>query len=93
MSDNFTENTPKLPSHYAYTVKEGKGNKAHFSKIGAAWPAKDNGLTIDIAAMPLDGKIHLRSREALERMREERAKQHVSPQDVQSLTRDHSNME
>ncbi len=72
MSDDFTENKPKLPSHIAYSVEEGTGDKNHWQKIGAAWPAKDGGLSLQLNALPIDGKIALRSREELERMRAER---------------------
>jgi hypothetical protein len=71
--DNFSEDAPKLPSHIAYNVEKGTDNKNHWQKIGAAWPTKDGGLSLQINAMPLNGKIALRSREALERMREERS--------------------
>lgn len=71
--DDFKEeNKPNLPSHYAYNVEKGTDDKNHWQKIGAAWPAKDGGLSLQLKTIPLDGKIALRSREALERMREER---------------------
>ncbi|GJL72002.1 MAG: hypothetical protein NMNS01_12010 [Nitrosomonas sp.] len=71
--DHLTdENKPNLPSHYAYNVEKGADDKNHWQKIGAAWPAKDGGLSLQLKTIPLDGKIALRSREALERMREER---------------------
>ncbi len=72
MSDNFDENKPKLPSHIAYSVEEGQGDKNHWQKIGAAWPAKDGGLSLQLNAIPINGRIALRSREELERMRAER---------------------
>lgn len=72
MSDNFNENKPKLPSHIAYSVETGNDDKNHWQKIGAAWPAKDGGLSLQLNALPIDGKIALRSREELERMRAER---------------------
>ena len=75
MSDNFTENKSKLPSHIAYSVESGNGDKEHWQKIGAAWPAKDDGLSLQLKALPLDGKIALRSREELERMRAEKQQQ------------------
>ncbi|CAA0107169.1 Uncharacterised protein [Halioglobus japonicus] len=70
--DNFTENKSKMPSHIAYSVEEGKGEKNHWQKIGAAWPAKNDGLTLKLNAVPLDGVVTLRSREELERLRAER---------------------
>lgn len=68
---NETEKTNK-PSHIAYTVNDGKGDQSHWTKIGAAWPAKDDGLTLQLDAIPRDGRVTLRSLEALERMRAER---------------------
>lgn len=77
MSDeNFSENAKK-PSHIAYTVSEGKGDQRHWTKIGAAWPAKDEGLTLQLDAIPRDGRVALRSLEALERMRADRAQEHA----------------
>ena len=73
MSDNFNEKSNK-PSHYAYTVSEGKGDQNYWTKIGAAWPTKDDGLTLTLDAIPRDGMVQLRSREQLEQMRAERAK-------------------
>lgn len=81
MSDNFTENKLKLPSHIAYSVTEGSDDKNHWQKIGAAWPAKDGGLSLQLNAFPIDGKIALRSREELERMRAERQQ---APEQIQS---------
>lgn len=69
MSDNFSEKKPKQPSHIAYSVDESNGTQ-HWQKIGAAWPAKGDGLSLN--SIPLDGKVALRSREELERMRAER---------------------
>ena len=51
----------KKPSHIAYQVREGKGDKGYFTRIGAAWPNKDgNGFNIQLDAVPLDGHITLR---------------------------------
>lgn len=73
MSDeNFSEKTNQ-PSHIAYSVKDGKGDQSHWTKIGAAWPAKEDGLTLQLDALPRDGLVQLRSREQLERMRSQRA--------------------
>jgi hypothetical protein len=53
--------TSKLPSHVAYHVRDREGQKAIFTRIGAAWPHKDgNGFNIQIETMPLDGRITLR---------------------------------
>ena len=72
MSEDFSENKPKLPSHIAYSVQDSKNNKMHWNKVGAAWPIKDDGLTVKLHSMPLNGEIVLRNREALERMREQK---------------------
>jgi hypothetical protein len=49
------------PSLIAYAVKErGKGKKAIWTKIGAAWPhGKGGGLSIELEALPLDGRLVL----------------------------------
>lgn len=52
----------KKPSLLAYAVKErDKGQKSIWKQIGAAWPhAKGgNGFTIELDALPLDGRIVL----------------------------------
>lgn len=82
MSDNFNENKPKLPSHIAYSVETGNDDKNHWQKIGAAWPAKDGGLSLQLNALPIDGKIALRSREELERMRAERQQTQNQTKDI-----------
>ena len=51
----------KQPSHIAYHVRDREGQKAIFTRIGAAWPHKDgNGFNIQIESVPLDGRITLR---------------------------------
>jgi hypothetical protein len=51
-------NTPKF---YAYTVKDrGKDKKGIWTRIGAAFAhEKSGGFTIELAALPIDGKIVL----------------------------------
>ena len=51
----------KKPTLIAYTVKDrGEGQKAIWTRIGAAWPhGSGNGLSIQLDAMPLDGRIVL----------------------------------
>lgn len=72
MSENFTEK-PNQPSYIAYSVEEGKDDQNHWQKIGAAWPAKGGGLSLKLNALPVDGRVALRSREELERMRAQRS--------------------
>ena len=74
-NENFSEKNPRQPSHIAYQVEAGKDAKSHWQKIGAAWPAKNDGLTLKLNSVPLDGRIALRSREELERLRAERQQQ------------------
>lgn len=61
MSTNDNATASKAPTHIAYHVRDGKGDKGFFTRIGAAWPHKDNnGFNIQLDVMPLDGKIVLR---------------------------------
>ena len=49
------------PTLYAYAVKDRRRNqKSIWTRIGAAWPhEKGNGLTIELEAFPVDGRIVL----------------------------------
>jgi hypothetical protein len=49
------------PVLLAYTVKDrGKSKKAIWTRIGAAWPHENgNGFTIELEALPLDGRLVL----------------------------------
>jgi len=51
----------KKPTLIAYTVKDrGEGQKAFWTRIGAAWPhGSGSGLSIQLDALPLDGRIVL----------------------------------
>ena len=51
----------KKPTLIAYTVKDrGEGQKAIWTRIGAAWPhGSGNGLSIQLDALPLDSRIVL----------------------------------
>lgn len=53
--------TNNKPAFEAFAVREGtKGKKSRFTKIGAMWPTKTgNGFTMDLHALPIDGKIIL----------------------------------
>jgi hypothetical protein len=53
--------TSKKPTLIAYTVKErGEGQKAIWTRIGAAWPdAGGTGFTVQLDVLPLDGRIVL----------------------------------
>jgi len=59
MSDH---NERQRPSFTAYQVKTDRDEKSHFTKVGAAFPHKDGkGHTVTLDAVPVDGKIVLRS--------------------------------
>jgi hypothetical protein len=49
------------PTLIAYAVKErGKGKKAIWTRIGAAWSHdKGKGFSIELEALPLDGRLVL----------------------------------
>lgn len=50
------------PSHIAYHVREGEENKSYFNRIGSVWPHKDGeGFNIQLDALPVDGRITIRS--------------------------------
>jgi hypothetical protein len=59
---NTTETTAsKSPSHVAYQVRDREGRKGFWTRIGAAWAHADGkGFSIQIDAVPLDGRITLR---------------------------------
>jgi len=52
----------KKPSHYAYSVKQGKDEDNSFwTKIGVAFAYKDGeGFDLVLEAVPLDGRVRLR---------------------------------
>ena len=51
----------KKPTLIAYSVKDrGEDQKAFWTRIGAAWShGSGNGLSIQLEALPLDGRIVL----------------------------------
>jgi hypothetical protein len=54
--------TSKSPTHYAYHVRDGKGDKGFWTRVGAAWQHKDGkGFNIQLDFVPLDGSIQLRT--------------------------------
>jgi hypothetical protein len=58
----------KLPTHTAYTVREGKkeGDKGYWIEIGSVWTNKDGSLSIVLDALPVSGRIVIRERKAKE---------------------------
>jgi hypothetical protein len=58
MNDDTTRTTP---THDVYVV-EGKGDKAFWTKIGAAWQHADGkGLNVTLSFIPLDGRVVIRT--------------------------------
>jgi hypothetical protein len=52
--------TTKQPTHRAFAIRK-NGEKSFWSQIGAAWPHQDGkGLSVQLFAMPVDGKLVLR---------------------------------
>ena len=49
------------PTLYAYAVKDrGRNQKPIWTRIGAAWPhEKGKGFTIELEAVPVDGRLVL----------------------------------
>jgi hypothetical protein len=61
MSDNANTSAGKAPTHIVYHVRESKGGKGYWTRIGAAWAHNDgNGFNAQIDCVPLDGRITLR---------------------------------
>lgn len=51
----------KAPAYVVYVV-EGEGDKAYWTRIGAAWAHADGeGFNINLAALPLNGRLTLRN--------------------------------
>ena len=56
-----TSASQSTPAFVAYAVR-GEGDAAFWHRIGSAWAHKDgNGLSINLAAMPVGGRIVLRA--------------------------------
>jgi len=67
----------KQPSYHAFQVDNGQDGGSYFNKIGAAFEHKDGqGHTVDLKAMPVDGRIVLRTpQQRLQEMRDEAQQQ------------------
>lgn len=67
MTKTNTQTASKTPSHVAYQVRDGKEGKSYWTRIGTAWQHADGkGFSIQLEAMPLDGRITLRAPDAAE---------------------------
>jgi hypothetical protein len=50
----------KKPTLIAYSIREREGQKAVWTRIGAAWPhGTGNGLSIQLEALPIGDRIVL----------------------------------
>lgn len=50
-------NNSNKPTLYAYQARESGKGKTYWTRIGAAWPIKDGGFSIQLDCLPLDGRI------------------------------------
>ena len=56
------QSASKAPSHIAYQVRDREGGNGFWTRVGSAWPHADSeGFTIQLEAVPLDGRIVLRT--------------------------------
>lgn len=55
------EGNAKKPSGYVYTIVDRPGKKSLWYRIGAVWTNKDLSLNGTLAALPVNGRIHIRS--------------------------------
>jgi hypothetical protein len=68
MAKNETNSAPKnnLPTHGVFVV-EGEGDKAFWTRVGAAWPHQDgDGFNVTLSAIPLSGRLVIRTRKEKE---------------------------
>jgi hypothetical protein len=50
---------------FAVYVVEGEGDKAYWTKVGAAWPHEDGkGFNIKLTCVPVDGRLVIREPKA-----------------------------
>lgn len=50
-------NDQKKPYLYAYQVRDSGNGKSFWNRIGAVWNNKDDGFSIQLDCVPLDGRI------------------------------------
>lgn len=52
----------KAPAMAVYHVREGKGDKSYWTRVGAAWAHDDGqGFNVSLDCVPVDGKLVLRA--------------------------------
>jgi hypothetical protein len=52
-------NKPKYRAFMSRTVGEGDQAKSIYTEIGAAWEVRDGGISVQLHALPIDGKLVL----------------------------------
>jgi hypothetical protein len=63
-TETTTQGSGRRPTHVAYAVRERENNKSDWRPIGVAWQHGDGkGFNVVLDALPLDGKVVLRSSE------------------------------
>jgi hypothetical protein len=61
MTNKQETTTPKQPTHAAYQVRDSKGGKSFWTRIGSAWAHADGkGFNVQFESVPLDGRMTLR---------------------------------
>ena len=51
------QNRRRKPSLLAYQVRETGNGESFWTRIGAAWSNKDGGFSLQLDAVPLDGRV------------------------------------
>lgn len=61
-NETSTDKEAKRPTHGAFQVNESRDGKSYFNRIGAAFEHRDKeGYNVQLDAVPVDGKITLRT--------------------------------
>ncbi|MBI1380953.1 MAG: hypothetical protein GC161_07695 [Planctomycetaceae bacterium] len=61
MSNAPSPKPSNAPSHAAYHVRDREGAKSIWTRLGSAWAHADGqGFSIQVDAVPLDGRLTLR---------------------------------
>ncbi len=47
----------RSPSHIAYQVRDAGNGKSFWNRVGVVWTNRDGGFTVQLEAVPLDGRI------------------------------------
>ena len=56
----------RKPAYHAYQVRDGSNGKSYWNRVGAAWPNRAGGFTLQLESIPLDGRIVLQPPKASE---------------------------